>query len=230
MKVYPLRIAPILTIFTQNESSWRDLSFETHFVFRWFFSCRAVDGCSVDGRRMIFGRPFSHDKIRWISKIQISNFKFQISNFNWPGLGRDGSDGRNGTDGPQPWPIEIWNFKILSGVVRKRSESVPKLSKKVRKGPKTVQKQSKNGPKRSETVRNGPKTIRNRPKLSENDPKPSETVRKRSQIDPKSSETVRKRSETTPKRQKLLRTHVTANTAAPAAALAATSKKSHFTY
>ena len=104
MKVYPLRIAPILTIFTQNESSWRDLSFETHFVFRWFFSRRAVDGCSVDGRRMIFGQPFSHDKIRWISKIQISNFKFQISNFNWPGLGRDGSDGRDGTVGLQPWP------------------------------------------------------------------------------------------------------------------------------
>ena len=41
------------------------------------------------------------------SKIQISNFKFQISNFNWPGLGRDGSDGRNGTAVPQPWPIEI---------------------------------------------------------------------------------------------------------------------------
>ena len=35
----------------------------------------------------------------------------QISNFNWPGLGRDGSDGRNGSDGSQPWPIEIWNQK-----------------------------------------------------------------------------------------------------------------------
>ena len=110
MKVYPLRIAPILTIFTQNESSWRDLSFETHFVFRWFFSRRAVDGCSVDGRRMIFGRPFSHDKIRWISKIQISNFKFQISNFNWPGLGPVRAVPSVRAVPPQPWPIEIWNF------------------------------------------------------------------------------------------------------------------------
>ena len=25
--------------------------------------------------------------------------------------GGDGTDGRNGTDGPQPWPIEIWIFK-----------------------------------------------------------------------------------------------------------------------
>ena len=112
MKVYPLRIAPILTIFTQNESSWRDLSFETHFVFRWFFSRRAVDGCSVDGRRMIFGRPFSHDKIRWISKIQISNFKFQISNFNWPGLGPVRAVPSVRAVPPQPWPIEIWNLKI----------------------------------------------------------------------------------------------------------------------
>ena len=25
--------------------------------------------------------------------------------------GGDGTDGRNGTDGPQPWPIEIWIFQ-----------------------------------------------------------------------------------------------------------------------
>ena len=73
-----------------------------------FFSSggrRTVVGWSVDGRRMIVGRPFSHDKIRWISKVQF--FKFEISNFNWDGL-----DGRDGTAWPQPWPIEIWKFKI----------------------------------------------------------------------------------------------------------------------
>ena len=96
-------------------------------------------------------------------------FFLKISNFNWPGLGQDGSDGRNGSDRPQPWPIEIRNFKILSGVVRKRSESASKSSKTVRSDPKTIQK-------RSETIRNGAKTIRNRPKPSEKVPKPSETV------------------------------------------------------
>ena len=106
------RIAPISMIVRRTWSSWRDLSFETHFVFRWFFSRRAVDGCSVDGRRMIFGRPFSHDKIRWISKIQISNFKFQISNFNWPGLGPVRAVPSVRAVPPQPWPIEIWNLKF----------------------------------------------------------------------------------------------------------------------
>ena len=110
-------------------------------------------------------------------------FKFQIS------IGQgwgDGTDGRNGTDGPQPWPIEIWNFKILSGVVRKRSESVPKSSETVRNGLKTVQKRSENGPKRPETFRNGPKR-------SENGPKPSETIRKRSETVRNRPKTIRKR-------------------------------------
>ena len=107
----------------------------------------------------------------------------KISKFNWPGLGRDGSDGRNGSDGPQPWPIEIWNFKILSGVVRKRSESAPKSSKTVRSDPETIQKQSENDPKPSEndpklfeTIRKPFETVRNHPRPSENGPKPSETV------------------------------------------------------
>ena len=42
------------------------------------------------------------------------SFKFQISNFNWPGLGRNGSDGRNGTGVPQPWLIEIWKISSRS--------------------------------------------------------------------------------------------------------------------
>ena len=127
MKVYPLRIAPILTIFTQNESSWRDLSFETHFVFRWFFSRRAVDGCSVDGRRMIFGRPFSHDKIRWISKIQISNFKFQLT--------RAGTRPRRSVRPSRPAPtlanwnlkFEIWNLKFEISRGKKRLFCLPRL-------------------------------------------------------------------------------------------------------
>ena len=38
--VYPFRIAPILMILPDSESSRRDLSFETHFVFFVFFLVR----------------------------------------------------------------------------------------------------------------------------------------------------------------------------------------------
>ena len=38
--VYPLRIAPILMILPDSESSWRDLSFETDFVFKLFLFVR----------------------------------------------------------------------------------------------------------------------------------------------------------------------------------------------
>ena len=109
-----------------------------------------------------------------------SRIFLKISNFNWPGLGRDGADGRSGLDGLQPWPIEIWNFKILSGVVRKQSESVPKSSETVRNRLNTVQKRSE--------------TTRNIPKRSENGPKPSETIRKRSETVRNCPKTIRKRS------------------------------------
>ena len=48
-----------------------------------------------------------------------SNCKCQNSNFNWPRLGWDGSYGRDGTAGSQPWPIQIWNlkFEILKFIV-----------------------------------------------------------------------------------------------------------------
>ena len=95
-------------------------------------------------------------------------------------VGPDGSERRSATAVPQPWPIEIWNFKIKNRFVRNGPKTI-------RNDPKTVRKRSGTVRKRSDTVRNCPKTIRNRPK-------PSKTVRKRSEIDPKSSETVGKRS------------------------------------
>ena len=36
------------------------------------------------------------------SNPNLKKFKFQLAT-----AGGDGTDGRNGTDGPQPWPIEI---------------------------------------------------------------------------------------------------------------------------
>ena len=76
--VYPLRITPIFSIFGQNWSSWRDLSFGTYFVICNVFSCRGhsravVGRCSVGHRTAVL---WSSDGC-FRTKILIS--KFQIS-------------------------------------------------------------------------------------------------------------------------------------------------------
>ena len=65
---------------------------------------RTVSGWSSDGRPMVVGRLFSRE-----------NFIFQISNFNWLGLGPCRAIPSVQAVPPQPWPIEMRNlkFKIL---------------------------------------------------------------------------------------------------------------------
>ena len=122
---------------------------------------------------MIVRRPLSLGKIRSISKNQISNLKFEISIFNWPGLGPDGPADGKARRGPSPGQLKIEILKLgleSSLTVRKRSETSVN-------GP--IRKRSKNGPKPSETLQKRCETVRNRPKPSEKRLKPSETVRNR---------------------------------------------------
>ena len=70
-----------------------------------------MSGWSSDSRwvvvgRSSVGRPLSDDFIHFEFLSNSFQFFLEISNFNWPGLERDGSDGRNGAAVPQPWPIE----------------------------------------------------------------------------------------------------------------------------
>ena len=119
--------------------------------------------------RIVFG------SFRTVSDDSFLFFKFQISNFNWPGMGPalerwSAPLGRNvGRPRRCPSPGQL-KFEILklridsSEMVRKQSETIRKRSEN---GPE----RSENDPTPSETVRKRSETVRNRPKPSENGPK-----------------------------------------------------------
>ena len=73
--------------------------------FRTVSDCFGPFRIVSDCFRSVFER-FSDD-FGALSETDDSTQNFKISSFNWPGLVRDGSDGRNGSDRPQPWPIEM---------------------------------------------------------------------------------------------------------------------------
>ena len=107
MDDYPLRIVPILTILDRIDPHDEIYHLRHTSFFATFFRI----GRSSDGVWMVVGRP-SYGRRTAVFRAKVLIFKFQISNFNWPGLGRDGSERRDSTAVLQPWPIEIWNLKI----------------------------------------------------------------------------------------------------------------------
>ena len=105
--VYPSRIAPILMILYSFWSSWRDLSFETHFDFFGFFLFVVVVVVVVD-------ESIHNSKLFW------KKFKFQLAR-----AGARPCRSVRPCRPPQPWPIEIWNFKKNSE--KKRTITKTKL-------------------------------------------------------------------------------------------------------